>query len=228
MFPDRLRLLRQEMGYTQRRMGEQFGVSQQTVAQWEKGTREPDHKMLKKIARFFNVSLDYLMGVDKAIDTQIAENIKRSRERLGVSQSTLAEYLGVNVQKIDAFEQGKELPSVSELEKISSGLWTTPENLMSMQHLFDESFIREKFLLTVMQKYGYTCLKEISPQPGYTICVDEKFYRFTEAQFDTFNETIDECVGFLLTQLLKKATEVLCVDHEQRHDDEDSPNYEGD
>lgn len=224
MFSDRLRLLRQEMGYTQRLIGERLGVSQQTVAQWERGTREPDHKTLKRIASLFNVSLDYLMGVDKAIDTQIAENIKRLRERLGVSQSALAKYLGVDVQKIDAFEQGKELPSVSELEKISSGLWTTPEDLMSMQHLFDETFVREKFLSTVMQKYGYTCLKEISPQPGYTICVDDKFYRFTEAQFDTFHETIDECVGFLLTQLLKKATEVLCIDHEQQHDNADPSN----
>lgn len=213
MFPDRLRFLRQEAGYTQQRVGDQLGVSQQTIAQWEKGNREPDHKMLKRIAGLFNVSIDYLIGSDQPMDSQIAENIKRCRERLDVSQSTLAEHLGVNEKRIADLESGKALPSMAEIERISKMLWSSPEELLSMQHLFDESFIREKFLSTVLGKFGFTCLKESSPESRYMIFNGENFYYFTDEQFLGFVESIDDYIGFSMHQLLKKAVEVVYIDH---------------
>ena len=41
-----------------------IGVSQQTIGSWETGRTSPDIEMIKKIAQYFNVTTDYLLGND--------------------------------------------------------------------------------------------------------------------------------------------------------------------
>lgn len=63
MFPKRLRLLRESQGYyTQQALAEALGVAQSTVANWEAGRREPNYETTSRLADFFHVSVDYLMG----------------------------------------------------------------------------------------------------------------------------------------------------------------------
>ena len=61
-FGVKLKELRIEKGLSQRKLGEIFGVCNQTVSFWETGSREPDLDALVKIADFFEVSVDYLLG----------------------------------------------------------------------------------------------------------------------------------------------------------------------
>ncbi len=59
---DILKRLRQEKGLTQSSVAEQLGVTQQAYANYESGKRQPDNTTLKKIADYFNVTVDYLLG----------------------------------------------------------------------------------------------------------------------------------------------------------------------
>jgi len=59
----RITELRNERGLTQQTVAEGIGVSRATYAHYEIDRREPDHKMLRKIANFFDVSTDYLLGL---------------------------------------------------------------------------------------------------------------------------------------------------------------------
>lgn len=61
-FPKRLRKLRERKRMNQKVLGECCGVSKNTVARWERGEREPTMCSLIKIADFFEVSTDYLLG----------------------------------------------------------------------------------------------------------------------------------------------------------------------
>ena len=61
IFGKRLRELRIETGISQRKLGEIFKVCNQTVSFWETGSREPDLDTLKEIAKFFDVTVDYLL-----------------------------------------------------------------------------------------------------------------------------------------------------------------------
>lgn len=61
-FGVKLKELRIEKGLSQRKLGEIFGVCNQTVSFWETGSREPDLDALVKIADFFEVSVDFLLG----------------------------------------------------------------------------------------------------------------------------------------------------------------------
>ena len=62
MFAKRLRVLRSEKNITQAEFAKVIGVAQQTVGSWEKGNSAPNFEILSKIADYFNVSTDYLLG----------------------------------------------------------------------------------------------------------------------------------------------------------------------
>lgn len=61
---ERLKQLRNKAGLTQTEMCSMFGVAQNTYSQWETDKREPDFKTLSRIADYFQVSVDYLLGRD--------------------------------------------------------------------------------------------------------------------------------------------------------------------
>lgn len=81
MFTERLKSLRKEKGLTQKAIAEHFNTSPQSYAQWEKGLRTPNSDSLEKLANFFNVSTDYLLGnsdYKNTLDQDIEEAIQRS------------------------------------------------------------------------------------------------------------------------------------------------------
>lgn len=61
-FATRLRELLEEREITQPVLAEAIGVSRQSVGQWKNGKTVPDILDLWKIAHFFDVSTDYLIG----------------------------------------------------------------------------------------------------------------------------------------------------------------------
>ena len=63
-FCKKLKDLRAEHEVSQAAMAKAIGTYQQTIARWEKGITEPDTEMLAKICLFFNVSADYLIGLE--------------------------------------------------------------------------------------------------------------------------------------------------------------------
>lgn len=62
MFKKRLRELRIHVGLTQESLGSKLGFEDSTISQYETGKREPDFNTTKKIADYFQVSIDYLLG----------------------------------------------------------------------------------------------------------------------------------------------------------------------
>lgn len=61
-FGSRLRKLRLQKELTQEQLGSVFNVTNVGVAKWESDDRFPSKEILIKIADYFDVSLDYLLG----------------------------------------------------------------------------------------------------------------------------------------------------------------------
>ena len=61
-FAERLKQLRKEHGLTQKALGEVISVTSTMVSCYEKGIYYPEVKNFFALARFFEVSLDYLAG----------------------------------------------------------------------------------------------------------------------------------------------------------------------
>ena len=61
MFKDKLRFLRKQQEFNQREVAEHLGIDQTTYSRYETGATEPDIESIKKLAKLFNVSIDYLL-----------------------------------------------------------------------------------------------------------------------------------------------------------------------
>ena len=62
MLPERLKKLRHQNDFTQAIVALILGVPRSTYASYESGNNEPNLCMLLKIADFYKVSLDWLVG----------------------------------------------------------------------------------------------------------------------------------------------------------------------
>lgn len=62
MFARRLKELRTEKNLTQAALAAVLNVDRTAVIKWENGERETSFAMLIKIADYFDVTLDYLLG----------------------------------------------------------------------------------------------------------------------------------------------------------------------
>ena len=69
-FGENLKRLRKEKEMTQETLADFLGVSFQTISKWERGETYPDITTLPIISRFFNVSIDDLLGVNKACEEE--------------------------------------------------------------------------------------------------------------------------------------------------------------
>lgn len=63
VYAQRLKELRQEKGIGQVALSDYLGVSKGIVSMWETGQREPSMSSLVALAKFYGVSIDYIVGI---------------------------------------------------------------------------------------------------------------------------------------------------------------------
>lgn len=64
MLGQRINELRTSFGWSQVDLARHLGVAKQTVSNWENDNIQPSIEMLIRIAKQFNVTTDYLLGLD--------------------------------------------------------------------------------------------------------------------------------------------------------------------
>ncbi|MBC2456165.1 MULTISPECIES: helix-turn-helix domain-containing protein [Clostridium] len=62
MLGDNLKILREEKNLTQAAIAKILNISPSTIGMWEQNRRSPDNDSLKKLADFFDVTIDFLLG----------------------------------------------------------------------------------------------------------------------------------------------------------------------
>jgi len=65
MLGQRLKQLRADKNINQIQLAQDLGVNQGTVGKWETDSRTPDVEMLGRLAEYFNVTIDSLLGRDE-------------------------------------------------------------------------------------------------------------------------------------------------------------------
>lgn len=125
MLGKRLLYLRNKLGLTQEELAKIFCMSRSTYAQYEVDRRKPDYDTLQKIADYFKVSTDFLLG--RTEDSIIEEynfpsRLKMIRELNGISLKQLAEILNISPTDVSRFETGQKYPSPSTLIILADSL----------------------------------------------------------------------------------------------------------
>ena len=64
-FGENLKYLRTEKKIGQIELAHEIGVSKGIISMWENGLREPTMSSLIALAKFFGVTIDYLVGLEK-------------------------------------------------------------------------------------------------------------------------------------------------------------------
>lgn len=73
-FSSRLKELLRDRGITQKDLAGGIDIAPSTAGNYVRGLREPDYETLKRIAAFFHVSTDFLLGLESEKADDTAEN----------------------------------------------------------------------------------------------------------------------------------------------------------
>lgn len=60
-----LKELRENQGISQQKLAKEIGISQSNICEYEKGTVEATESIIIKLANYFDVSTDYLLGIEE-------------------------------------------------------------------------------------------------------------------------------------------------------------------
>lgn len=99
MFADVIRTLRQMKGVSQYKLAASVGVSQSTVAKWEKNQANPDTETLTRLIGYFGVTADCFFGNAplKDVFTEDEIDLIEGYRRLGTNRQRLVKELIVQL-----------------------------------------------------------------------------------------------------------------------------------
>lgn len=89
IFPKRLILLRESKGVSRQAAADALEISRASLEYYEKGQRLPDIQVLSKIADYFNVSADYLLGRTDVARIDPTQKMQAACEVTGLSEKAV-------------------------------------------------------------------------------------------------------------------------------------------
>lgn len=111
-FQHRLKELRTESNLTGEELGKIFKVTKTAVSNWEAGNRQPDTETLIKMANYFGVSVDYLLGNSNIRsyeqEKELFNQFKEALEELGMYNKDGLEKLKLAIKLVDAIKKDEK------------------------------------------------------------------------------------------------------------------------
>ena len=83
LFGDRLKELRKKHNLTQEEIGELCEVGKTTISNWENNITQPPFDIVKKLAQYFGVTIDYLLNFTQD-DADNMEKLKTALKEAGM------------------------------------------------------------------------------------------------------------------------------------------------
>lgn len=129
-FGNKLKKLREEKRLTQAELAEIFSISEATVHFYENNKRPPTYYLLNEIAKYFNVTPEYLLGYDDLDRIVFANRLKDLREELFLTQPDLGGVINISQSNVSRYEKGLSFPSVETLYLIADYFDTSIDYLV--------------------------------------------------------------------------------------------------
>lgn len=104
----RLKLLRKEKGISQYKLAENLNLSRGLLSNYEQGSRAPDYDTLILIADYYNVSVDYLLGI-----TNVKKRLLDNREQNKYNE-IMQDIFELSPQSITELKQYLELLKIRD------------------------------------------------------------------------------------------------------------------
>lgn len=119
-----LKNIRNELELTQEDIAKILNVKRGTYASWECGSDTIPTGQLYKLAEYYQVNIDYLVGLNKKHKVfsnkklnkeDVGKNLLKLRKKLNIAQLPFAESLNINQSTYWAYEHGKTLITTTTL-----------------------------------------------------------------------------------------------------------------
>ncbi|MFS0836743.1 helix-turn-helix domain-containing protein [Paenibacillus sp. UNC499MF] len=94
---DRIAQLREKHALTQEELANKLGISRAALSHYETSRREPDFETMNKIATFFKVSADYLLGRTTNPHTVLDEDVRDFVNSLELSDDKILEKFALSI-----------------------------------------------------------------------------------------------------------------------------------
>lgn len=128
--------LLQKYNLTTYQVSKSTGINQSTFSNWKLRRNLISAENGKKIAKYFGVSLDYLMG--KNFIEEMGHIIQEERIEQGLSQEELATESGLSIKDLVSYETDDEPIREDIFENIAATLGTSYLELLYKHDLYDE------------------------------------------------------------------------------------------
>lgn len=79
---NRIRELRKNNGLTMKQLGQQIGLAESTISQYETGKRSPDNETLLKLGEIFGVTVGYILGSEEEETTPGEQTLTEGEKAL--------------------------------------------------------------------------------------------------------------------------------------------------
>lgn len=143
----RLRDLFEKSGLTQSEVCNKTNINKGALSSYLSGRYFPKQKALEQLAAVFNVSIEYLMGMNTS---HFKESLIEIRKARGFTQQVMANYLHITKENYAAYESGTAIPSTKTIIDIVAILDISYEELLSP---FNEE---EKAILQKIESSDYS------------------------------------------------------------------------
>jgi|InofroStandDraft_1065614.scaffolds.fasta_scaffold168307_1 transcriptional regulator with XRE-family HTH domain len=90
-FPEIFKDLRQEKNFTQVELAQRLNYTQGNISGWENGSVEPKATAIIKCSEFFDVSADYLLGLEDDFGARTTITSNSTSENLSTEERQLIE-----------------------------------------------------------------------------------------------------------------------------------------
>ncbi|MCR4668939.1 MAG: helix-turn-helix domain-containing protein [Clostridia bacterium] len=94
-FSTRVKELREKAGFSMDQLAKKLGITKSRVNMWENNGTVPRMNVLVELAKFFNVTTDYLLGNDDA------SNLSLNNARLSTLQRNLGKLSDADLEKAE-------------------------------------------------------------------------------------------------------------------------------
>ena len=87
-FPEKLARARKNAGFTQKEIERALNIKQSAIASYESGRSRPTYENLVKLADFYDVTCDWLLGAKRAAEAERLEPRRSARRSAAASSWT--------------------------------------------------------------------------------------------------------------------------------------------
>ncbi len=211
-FASRLRELIDTNNLTLPVLAEAIGVSRQAIGQWREGNTVPDILDLKKLAAYFHVSSDYLLGITDVGSQNM--NTKNICEITGLSEDAVS-FLISDKSKLETTALNSILTALNSRLLTTSQAFLNAAKIENLHLALLEKFIKEKDInisSELIRKYGKNVFNaKFCGKDEYTrLLID--FEEFEKSYFYTHFHGCTDYEKDYQSYLINKAADMVFSD----------------